>query len=272
MLRVGIAFFSGTGNTWRVANQYAEAFGWHDHRAELLPIEDLVRVKNNAWFVNYDLIGLAYPVHAWNAPRLVLRFLDTLPYHLDKRVFLALTAGISVGGALDYARRRLVRLGYQVVHAAHFYTGSYYLDQSFREQSEDELLRRTQWIDGEAWEAVAEILDRRARDYWASDWARVAQSGIVWRLYLAASRQAWRWLYATPACDQCGLCVLHCPTDNITIRPPAGVTFGAACTLCLRCVGICPQAAVQLTVQTERFGRYLAPGFRGYLRARTRPQ
>lgn len=268
MLRVGIAFFSGTGNTWRIAEQYAEAFRWHGHHAELLPIEDLVRVKQGAWFVNYDLIGLAYPVHCWNAPRLVLAFLDTLPYDLDKRVFVALTAGGNIGGAMDYVKRRLSHFGYQVVHAAHYYTGSYYGDRAFREQTDEELLRRTQWVDGETWEAVAELLERHDRDYCATDTARVLLSGLLWRLYLAACRQAPRWLYATAACDGCGLCARSCPTDNIAVTEGPEVAFSARCTLCLRCVGICPQAAIQLTSRTEGFGRYLAPGFRGHLRSR----
>lgn len=266
MLRVGIACFSGTGNTWHIAQQYAHAFAWHGHHAEFLPIEDLTRANDFSWFVNYDLIGFAYPVHVWNAPRLVLRFLQQLPHYQDKRVFLLLTAGDSIGGAIDYARRRLQRLGYILVHAAHYYVGFYYLDQRFREQTDAELLRRIQWCDGEAWEAVAEILGGKEREYHASDAARLLLSGVAWRLYLTVCRHAKRWFYVNESCDLCGLCVRICPADNITVSADQNIVFGSACTLCLRCLSACPQAAIQLTHRTESMGRYLAPGFRGYLR------
>jgi len=268
MLRVGIAFFSGTGNTWRMAQQYADAFSWHGHHAELLPMEDLIRANDFSWFVKYDLIGLAYPIHAWGAPRLVDTCWKQLPYYQDKRVFLLLTSAGNVGGAIDNARHRCNHLGYRLVHSAHFYTGSFYLDKVFRQQTDRERLRHIQWCDTEAWEAVSEILEDAERDHWASDGIRLAST--VWsKAYRAFCSHVHRWFSVSDDCDQCGLCIASCPTDNIW-KEDGRIQFGQRCTLCLRCVGVCPQAAISVRHLTQDAGGALAPGFRGYLRRRIR--
>ena len=43
---VGIAYFSGTGNTWCIAEQYRKALSDHGHSASLLRIEDLMQEQH----------------------------------------------------------------------------------------------------------------------------------------------------------------------------------------------------------------------------------
>jgi flavodoxin/ferredoxin len=49
-------------------------------------------------------------------------------------------------------------------------------------------------------------------------------------------------------CNNCGLCLTECPTDNITQRDGGKLLFGRNCILCLRCQLKCPQEAISSTV------------------------
>ena len=52
-------------------------------------------------------------------------------------------------------------------------------------------------------------------------------------------------LHATSDCNRCGVCAQSCPTRNIRVSS-RNVRFGTACTVCYRCINICPLKAIQL--------------------------
>jgi len=91
MKRICIFLFSGTGMTKYVIEQLAQALEPLSAQVDLYPIEEtqLQQVSLN----NYDLIGIAYPVHAFNAPKIVINFAKQLPDDLSKNIFLISTAG-----------------------------------------------------------------------------------------------------------------------------------------------------------------------------------
>jgi ferredoxin len=272
MMRVALTYFSGTGNTWQVAQLYAEALAERGADVDLIPIEQLTARPNGFSFDGYDWLGLGYPIHAWNAPRIVADWLTDMPPGEGLPTFLFVTAARGIGASLAWARRKLVLRGYDVIHEAPYYTGAFYFDRAFREMLPEQHLRRIVWIRHDVREAAIEILAGHERHVDADGLAASALLRIVWRAYLWGCRRVGRHFSADERCTRCGLCVATCPTHNIVLRPEphnpnqaaptsGPLIFGAACTLCLRCVSICPVEAIQLTHRTTQYGRYLAPGF-----------
>jgi ferredoxin len=277
MTRVALTYFSGTGNTWQVAQLYAEALAERGAEVDLIPIERLMARSNGCSFEGYDWLGLGYPIHAWNAPRIVADWLAHVPPGEGLLTFLFVTAARGIAASLAWVRHRMVLRGYDVIHEAPYYTGAYYLDRAFRDMPPDQHLRRIAWLRSDVQEAAIEILAGHERHVHATGAAASPLLQIAWRAYLWGCRRAGRHFFADARCTHCGLCVATCPTHNIALRPePAGVEesapsgspllFGNACTLCLRCVSICPEEAVQFTRRTIELGRYLAPGFGEVLR------
>ena len=267
MATVGIVFFSGTGNTWRIAMSYCRAFAARGLEAALVPMEDLMRGDDCALLDHYDLLGIGYPIHAWNAPRLVSEFMSRLPRSEGQQVFLFVTAAYNVSGAFDWARAKLTRLGYDLIHESRYYTGSYYLQPAFRRMSDADITNRFTWCGQDVQEAVAEMTTGTRRRVDASDGSRFVLSTLLWNAYLLACRRLRSFLYADARCDQCGLCVQTCPTDNISLIG-TGVTLGTNCTACLRCLSVCPQEAIQIARLTESIGRYTAQGYLDAVSAR----
>jgi ferredoxin len=266
-----ICYLSGTGNTWRIARAYQRALEAHEVSAELWPVE--VGAPADEALAKHDLLGIGYPIHAWNAPRAMLGFLDGLPMGQGREAFCFLTAGRSAGGAFDWLRARLTRQGYHLAHEALYLTGAYYLDRETRAAAPPALEQRFLWAEREAAEAVAGLLAGQPMQHYGSDAERLLLSSAAWGAYRFGCRRLGRWLYATDACTDCGACARLCPTNNIVVEDSASaegtrVHFGTSCTACLRCLSLCPEQAIQLTARTERMGRYLAPGYDEELRRR----
>ncbi len=264
-VRAGIVYFSGTGNTWHVARRYVQAILERGKQAELLRLEEVMRKGDYASLEGYDLLGIGYPTHAWNAPRLVADFLKRLPRSKGQPVFLFVTAGSTVGGAFDWARGLLTARGYAVLHEARYYVGNDLgLAACTGRAVDGEIGKRFAWLDMDVRETVAEILAGTERHVYTSG-ALNFLSNLLWRFYLLGCGQVHRYFRVGDACDLCGLCAQACPTGNIQLAEDR-IAFGRACTLCLRCLNLCPRRAIRLAWLTRGMERYLAPGYEEIVR------
>ena len=69
-MKILICYFSGTGNTQKIVDCYANIFTTqYGDDVTLIRMEDDFKYDVN----DFDLIGIGYPVHAFNAPSIVLR-------------------------------------------------------------------------------------------------------------------------------------------------------------------------------------------------------
>ena len=91
MKRVCIILFSGTGMTEYVIQQIAQELEKNAVSVVVYPLErtQIADIPLS----EYDSIGIAYPVHAFNAPKIVINFARKLPMVKNKNVFLISTAG-----------------------------------------------------------------------------------------------------------------------------------------------------------------------------------
>lgn len=96
-MKVVICYFSGTGNTAKIVNAYIDNFAERGASVDTYTMEDLLLNGLNEEFLNKlndaDLLGIAYPVHAFNAPSIVLKFAKSLPHVEKKRIFIVSTSG-----------------------------------------------------------------------------------------------------------------------------------------------------------------------------------
>ena len=72
--------FSGTGNTNRVCKMLLSELSSYEYEGEIFDITyDAYKRKAFPDPNDYDLIGVAYPGHAFNAPQLFNRFVKLFP-------------------------------------------------------------------------------------------------------------------------------------------------------------------------------------------------
>lgn len=231
--------FSGTGNTRRVCLAAAEAFRAAGAECEFAEIEEGKSYPNPNGF---DRIVIGYPVHAFNAPRPVFRFLKNLPRRTGEgKVYFIKTSGEplklndgSCARVSDLCRKR----GYSVCGEFH-YVMPYNI-----------IFRHSDGMAARMWQAVQRRLPADTSAIWEG--RRIALKkgpfkravSFLFRIEHAGMPLIGRGFKADERCIGCGLCAEKCPQKNIEMKDGLPV-FGKSCTGCLRCSFHCPKDAIR---------------------------
>lgn len=98
-----IFYFSGTGNSRWAANEIAKATN-----EQLVYIPDVIGSECHFELQAGERIGFVFPIHGWRPPLLVLKFISKLTTDsVGHYCYAVVTAGDSIGLAVDYLRRAL---------------------------------------------------------------------------------------------------------------------------------------------------------------------
>jgi flavodoxin/ferredoxin len=239
--RIGIFYFSGTGNTAHVTKRLSAELGAAGSQVETISMAEILK-QNTAIDVNrYDSIGLGHPIHSFGAPRIVHQFIRMLPRVKDKAVFLFKTAG-SRGVLNDGASGKLItalaRKGYQVSYDRAFIMPSNWAF-SYPANYNKQLCN-----------VVALKAKNMAHQLCRGDHRRIpcspalaAVARILWHCEDIGARLYGKDLHADKRCTRCGKCVRECPSGNITVNN-GSISFGWRCLWCLCCVYSCPARAI----------------------------
>jgi ferredoxin len=241
MANVEIFYFSGTGNTELLAEEYAAVLSVCGCAVGLNKIEKFTLAGAAPQIANGTVLGIGYPIHAFNAPKIVFDFIKLLPSGGGKKVFLFKCSGDSFmnGGSTAPIREALTKKGYRV--------------------KLEELLVMPGNIAAAHPAAYAHALYKIARDKIAASCAdllagkeRLQQNNLLEDFFTSISigeqKNAYRlgkYFYTRDSCTGCGCCMKNCPTGNITIVKGRPV-FAKNCIACFRCVYLCPSSSITL--------------------------
>jgi ferredoxin/flavodoxin len=241
-----IFFFSGTGNTWWVADRLAEALAERGFETQLLSIEQVTPAQTAEAIDRGALLGIGYPIYGSDAPLIMQEFIARLPEtQQPKPVLVFATQAVWSGDGAYFMRRLFESKGYAVRWSVTFNMPcNVCLDMglllnlffsSLKAKPEDALKR------------VSRLADRVAQDRpWIMGRSTLLSMGWMQRVPFRKTMSYWQSgiLSVDPElCNGCGRCQRLCPVENITLEE-ALPHFGDRCNLCLRCFNYCPQLAV----------------------------
>lgn len=235
--------FSGTGNSLLVANLYKKYFTKYE--TEVFEVAHLTPDTPIPNPNDYDLVGLGYPVHGFNAPKVFTDFCKNLPEITGeaKKVFVAKTSGEGLGFN-NYSSQKILRFmekkNYKFICERHFVMP---YNMIFRHSPE---MVKSEYI-------YADALARLN--------ASQIENGLVEKVKRSPIK-GWfvpivriEWIYAqlqgpfmkvnTKKCIKCMKCVKICPLDNIKFQDEK-FSFGTNCALCVRCSFNCPTSAISI--------------------------
>lgn len=241
MTSIALYTFSGTGNTFLVADMLKEAFEQQGCTVEAFRIEDLRKSGESPVPGHYDLIGIGAPVLGFTTPYIVYDFIRSLPQGSGKKAFIFRTAG-----AVDRINhnasksliRRLQRKGYVVNYERMLAFSSNWA----LKYDTQVILRLIEATRKKIPAMAAEILAGKERLY---------QPGFLQRVLLDLLSPMVNFGFRTfgidyavnKDCTHCGLCIRNCPVDNIH-EVNGKIRFKFRCLSCMRCVYACPVDAI----------------------------
>ena len=245
-----IFYFSATGNSQFAAEKLAEALG-----ERLISIGVALRDEKFSYDVSEDrYIGFVVPTFAGTIPGAAATFIErlTLSGADGKHGFAVITAGGGTDGAPAAMKAALEEKGIP-------YSGSFDLAMI------DNFIVWTPVPTGSALRNRLSASENRLAQI--IDAVKNKESGTLpstppkdrfMPFTPVDSAVGSCKLYATDACDGCGVCAELCPMRCITMSAKKPVWKGQ-CTTCFACLHRCPAAAIQFGRETEGKARYTHP-------------
>lgn len=240
-MRALYAVFSGTGNTLRTATLSAERLRALGNEAEVFSIKKGVPMPEIG---SFDTLIAAYPVHGFNAPTPILKFLKKLPEGNGMSAYLLRTSGEP--SKLNHAsgispKRILKKKGYRVLGEF-----SYVMPYNIMFRHSDGMAARM-WSVAEKMigEDAVSIANGEGTLIKVDPIRRFAAFAV--RIEHPAMPLIGRTFRVTDSCVGCGLCASDCPQGNITMKGDRP-SFGTDCVGCMKCAFFCPKDAVRISL------------------------
>ncbi len=242
-MKIALFYFSGTGNTKTVVNRWKDEASKFDSNIELFDIEKSPKVE----LTQYDKIGFAYPIHAFNAPENVWRFAKTLP-RLEKPIplFIIMVSGeyMTINHSSASKLRRILKRKNIIFESDYHYLMPYNL-----------VFRHTELRAYQMYKAMNDIVPIDIKEYLIDNKPHKLKKLHLmgWFIFLLRIEQ---WfsplngkLYRVnmKKCIKCMKCVEACPVHNIEFKDDKFI-FHNKCLLCARCSFNCPKDAFKIGI------------------------
>ncbi len=232
--------FSGTGHTLIATKQVAAGLIARGFEVDVYRIR-----RENSDVPNpndYDIVGIGYPIHAFNAPQIVCRFVKKLPKVEKKNLFFYKTSGEPFAlnsSSSVYCWRRLKRKGYKLVMDVHML-----MPYNIMFRYKDELAKQMYLYTCAMSEMIAEKISKQDYDKVKYKFGYTIVTSLLRLQWFGAWVNGPLIFAKKKICNKCGLCVKQCPAGNITMTEK-GVKFHGKCTMCMCCAFHCPKDAIR---------------------------
>lgn len=254
-----LLYYSGAGNTELLSKILEQELLKRDHQVNRSRLR-----KDSAGIVQDDFgaLGIGFPVHFRDAPRLVYDGLSKLQGR-GRGIFVFCTKGLYSGNAVRNVSLFAEERGFELRGFLEItMPGTDGLILFARKGSITERClkaMKSRHISDKAERFIARLESGSKANIPAEKWYSGIDESVVHPLENRFSNQHRNWigLFHSMAdrCTRCGLCVRECPQENISMTEQ-GVEFGLNCDVCFRCIHRCPTEAIQIGDRTLLTTRY----------------
>jgi len=239
MKNICIFLFSATGLTKYVIDKIKCEFETQQVNADIFYIEK-TQIEN-VQFNNYDTVGIAYPIHSFNAPKIVIDFVKKLPSLKNINAFVLSTGGGS--SSLNFSSSELLikilkKKGFNVFYDRQFTMPSNFASKDDEAEVTNKINQIKEQIPVSVNEIINNIPTKPKSGFFSSFIAFVGR--LEWFGLLIGGRI----FYADKECNSCGICADNCPNHNIA-KGNEHIYFKKHCGLCMRCVYLCPHNCIK---------------------------
>jgi len=248
MKRIRIDYYTGTGGSKLVAESLAKKLKCYNLSVEVNRI-----IRDNMKGIDelcFDYYVLVFPVHSFNAPKPIYEWVEHLKGNHCKTAVIAVSGGGNVISNTA-SRQKTVKLlknrDFNVIYEEMVQMPNNWMKVPDKKKCSRILLKLPDKIDNIAQTIIAEKRKKKIIywiDYLISALGELEKKG---------THKFGSGIKILDTCTGCGLCSQNCCSSNIQMEN-CNLTdlcpkpkFGNGCDMCLGCVYICPQKALQPT-------------------------
>ena len=230
-----IIYFSPTGNALHLAKLLASEL--KSPEGQILPLEftDPKQLEPKPHLI------LIYPVHGFNAPRTVKRFVNSLPSGLYECVSL-ISVGCNtswVNDAVSSDLRKTLRKKQYEIAVDEVLAMPLTFIMNFPDELNFRLIAESEKMISDL---SGRIMERTSSHRKVKIKSKVLN--FLGKGESPAARLFGLELHANNQCTSCGTCWSNCPEKNIKQKSNGKPGFGFNCSMCMRCIYNCPEAAI----------------------------
>ena len=265
-----IFYFSGTGNTRWAAQRLSEATG---ERLRFIP-DELQREECKYELAPDERLGLCFPVHGWQPPAIVRRFISRMKITLPSETavpssetkrgalpytYLLCTYGDSAGLAMKMTTDLLREKGLDVASYVGLTMPESYVCLPFMYTDKPERERQKIAKAATALDEFVKVIVKRRQGYFQlvegmAPWLMSHVIGQYFNRRMVSDR---KFTVDADVCLHCGRCVQECPVGDVVLTEGLPTwKHDGSCTNCLSCYHHCPVHAINYGNITRRRGQY----------------
>lgn len=246
-----IYWFSGTGNTLKIARTFSERLGG----AELISIPRLDRSEDIV--LSGETVGIFFPVYCLGVPSIITKFIERIKSaDPDTYIYAVCTSGGMRGAALPMVEDDLAEKRIDLSAAFHIVMPNSYIPLSgaASEKRIAKLFAKAEKKVDEAITAINAFKRTRPLRIFPIDTIQK----FISRRAVGSLEGADKWFWTDDKCNGCGLCSKICPASNISMvdgKP----SWHHHCEQCMACLQWCPEKSIQFRKSSLKRKRYHHP-------------
>ncbi len=240
-----IFYYSGTGNTWYVANKLKHFLNQNTGPCEICSIENLSQLTVKAKINNADIIGFGYPIYASDIPEPMKEFMKNTNLPKDKEILVFCTQHFFSGDGTHIATEFLNIPESNIKWAKHFNMPNNLCFSKKHKYTNDrevinKILKKAN-IEIKKF-SICISQNRIFRQDFSTKYKILGNfQRPLYRKFVRFFRG--KFSIDDSKCSCCGICASICPVQNIVYKNSKYVVK-KNCALCMRCYNFCPNGAI----------------------------
>ncbi|MDR1302974.1 MAG: EFR1 family ferrodoxin [Treponema sp.] len=240
-----VFYFSGTGNSLKVAKTLAKALG----NCEIV---SMAKAEKISLTKPCDTVGFVYPVYYWGLPKTVVEFVKNTNFNNTAAYYYSIaTYGGIVGNAIRQLNELLNEHGITLNYGEKIrMVGNYIIGYDIFVN----INKCLKQADKKLFSIIVNIKNRKIKTI-------KKPYKIIERNYKEAMQKISllvKEYTVNENCVGCGICKEVCPAKNIEIINKRPV-FKDNCEQCVACIQWCPKKAINYKDKTQKRKRYVHP-------------
>lgn len=238
-MKIALLYITGTYNTLKTCEMLKDVFTMDGDCVDLYDLQGMATLND---FSEYDLIGLAYPIYAFNAPKRFEQIIKMLPIE-NKPYFIMKNSGepLKVNNASSVKTIKIMTKKHCTLQGEYHLLMPYNIMFRFPNALVKQMIgynkRYLKYIVNELKNNRIHLIKYNFYYILNRNFFRLQRFGAKFnsRLYRVDKKK----------CNKCMLCIKNCPRHNITIKKEYP-HFGSKCDMCMRCSMYCHQDAIKI--------------------------